>query len=207
MWGPDPKSNPRLNLAISKAKQAQVPKTLIETAIARGQGISTSGQALESMVIEALLPGSVAAVIECLGVNKARILQDVRHIIKDYGGSVTPTMYLFDKKGRVVFEKENLNPDDYLDAAIEAGATDVDTDGEGRLVVFTEPTETKAVGEAFSKATGLAIERAAIIWDPKKETMVTVKNEEDIQTLEELLSELRDDASVRDVYLNSTVKF
>lgn len=208
VWGPDPKSNPRLNLAISKAKQAQVPKALIETAIARGQGISTSGQALESMVIEALLPGSVAAVIECLGENKARILQDVRHIIKDYGGSVTPTTYLFDKKGRVVFErKENLNPDDYLDAAIEAGATDVDTDGEGRLVVFTEPTETKAVGEAFSKATGLAIERAAIIWDPKKETMVTVKNEEDIQALEELLSELRDDASVRDVYLNSTEKF
>jgi transcriptional/translational regulatory protein YebC/TACO1 len=185
-----------------------MPKASIESSIARGQGISVSGQALEPMTIEAMLPGSVAAVIECLTDNKARVLQDIRYIIKDYGGTVTPTTYLFEKKGRVVFEKKDgVHPDDYLDAAIEAGATDVESDEEGRLVVFTEATETKAVGEALAKATGLAIERSEIIWDPNKDTMVSPKNQDEIQELEELLSAIRDDSSVRDVYLNTTEKF
>ncbi|KAL1987167.1 hypothetical protein VTN96DRAFT_4773 [Rasamsonia emersonii] len=208
MWGPDPKFNPRLNLAITKAKQAQLPKATIEASIARGQGISVSGEALEPVTIEAMLPGSVAAVIECLTDQKARVLQDIRCIIKDYGGTVTPTTYLFEKKGRVTFEKkEGLNPDDYLDAAIEAGATDVESDEEGRLVVFTEPSETKAVGEALSKATGLALERSEIIWDPNKDTMVKPKSEEEAKELEEVLDAIRDEPSVRDVYLNTSLKF
>lgn len=208
MWGPDPKFNPRLNLAISKAKQAQLPKATIEASVARGQGISVSGEALEPVTIEAMLPGSVAAVIECLTDQKARVLQDIRVIVKDYGGTVTPTTYLFEKKGRVTFEKKDgLNPDDYLDAAIEAGATDVESDEEGRLVVFTEPSETKAVGEALSKATGLALERSEIIWDPNKDTMVKPKSEEEIKELEEALDAIRDEPSVRDVYLNTSLKF
>jgi transcriptional/translational regulatory protein YebC/TACO1 len=154
-----------------------------------------------------MLPGPVAAVIECLAENKARVLQDVRHAIKNYGGTVTPTTYLFEKKGRIAFEqKDGLNSDDYLEPAIEAGATDVDTDEEGRLLVYTEATETKAVGEALSKATGLTIERSEIIWDPNKDTMVKPENEE-IQELEEALSAIRDDSSVRDVYLNTAEKF
>ncbi|KAL1970295.1 hypothetical protein VTN77DRAFT_5455 [Rasamsonia byssochlamydoides] len=208
MWGPDPKFNPRLELAIQKAKQAQMPKASIEASIARGQGITVSGQALEPLTIEAMLPGSVAAVIECMTDQKARVLQDIRCIIKDYGGTVTPTTYLFEKKGRVTFEKkEGLNPDDYLDAAIEAGATDVESDEEGRLLVLTEASETKAVGEALAKATGLVVERSEIIWDPNKDTMVKVKDEEQIQELEELLNEIREEPSVRDVYLNTPDKF
>lgn len=185
-----------------------MPKALIEASIARGQGVSASGQALEAVTIEAMLPGSVATVIECLDENKARVLQDVRHAIKNNGGTVTPTTYLFEKKGRIVFErKDGLNSDDYLDPAIEAGATDVDTDEDGRLIVYTESTETKAVCESLSRSTGLTVERSEIIWDPNTDTLVKLENEEDIQNLEEALSAIRDDSSVRDVYLNTAGKF
>ncbi|KAH8695100.1 DUF28 domain protein [Talaromyces proteolyticus] len=206
LWGPNPKDNPRLQLVIAKAKQSQMPKAIIESAIARGQGVSASGQALEAVTIEAMLPGTVAAVVECMAENKARILQDVRSIIKDHGGTVTPTVYLFDKKGRVIFEKKDgMNPDDYLDQAIEAGATDIDTDTEGRLVVYTEPSDTKSVGELLSKSTGLSISQSQIIWDPNKDTMIKVENEDHLNELEETVSALRDEPSVQDIYLNTTL--
>lgn len=174
----------------------------------RGQGLSVTGQALESVTLEAMLPGSVAAVIECQTDQKARVLQDVRYLIKDGGGSVTPTTYLFQKKGRVVMEqKDGLNPDGYLDQAIEAGAADLTADEQGRLVIFTDPSETKKVGEAFSKLSGLSIEELGIFWDPNTDTLVTVQDESQTKALDDLLASLREDPSVQDIYLNSTERF
>lgn len=205
--GPDPKFNPRLTLALSNAKRASIPKTVIEAAIARGQGLSVTGQALESLTIEAMLPGSVAAVVECQTDQKARVLQDVRYLIKNGGGTVSPTTFLFEKKGRVVLEKkEGLNADDYLDQAIEAGAVDLTMDDKGRLVVFTDPSETKAVGEAFAKLSGLTIEELEIFWDPNKDTLVEVQDESTAKVLEDLLTALREDPSVQDIYLNTAEK-
>jgi len=208
VWGADPKFNPRLTLALSNAKRASIPKTVIEAAIARGQGLSVTGQALENLTIEAMFPGSVAAVVECQTDQKARVLQDIRHVIKNYGGTVTPTTFLFEKKGRVAMEKKDgLNADDYLDQAIEAGATDLVMDDKERLVVFTNPYETKSVGEAFSKLSGLTIEELEIFWDPDPDTLVDVQDEEQIKDLEDLLSSLRDDHTVQDIYMNSIQKF
>ncbi|KAJ5980114.1 Transcriptional regulator TACO1-like domain 2 [Penicillium waksmanii] len=208
LWGADTKYNPRLALALSNAKRASIPKVIIEAAIARGQGLSLSGQALESVTIEAMLPGGVAAVVECQTDQKARVLQDVRYMIKNGGGTVTPTTFLFEKKGRVAMEKKDgLNADDHLDQAIEAGATDIITDDKGRIVIFTEPSETKSVGEAFTKLTGLMIEELEIFWDPNQESLVEVHDEEQVKDLEDLLGSLRDDHSVQDIYLNAAEKF
>lgn len=207
VWGPDPKYNPRLTLALSNAKRASIPKIIIEAAIARGQGLSVTGQALESLTIEAMLPGSVAAVIECQTDQKARVLQDIRHSIKANGGTVTPTTFLFEKKGRVVMEmKENVNPDDYLDQAIEAGATDIIMDEDGRLVIFTDPSETKKVGETFSKSSGLTIEVLEMFWDPNQDTLVEVQDEDQGKAIDNLLGALREDPSVQDIYLNTIAK-
>ncbi|KAL4779996.1 transcriptional regulator TACO1-like protein [Aspergillus varians] len=208
MWGPDPKFNPRLTLALSNAKRAGIPKTIIEAAIARGQGVSVTGEALEQVTIEAILPHSVAAVIECQTENKLRILQDVRHAVKEAGGSATPTAYLFEKKGRIVFEKKDgVSADDCLDQAIEAGAADITSDEEGRIVIFTEPSDTKSVGENLSKLAGLTIEDLEIIWAPNPETMVELKDEAQVQEIEEILALIREEASVRDIYLNTTEPF
>ncbi|KAK2764949.1 hypothetical protein FQN54_008648 [Arachnomyces sp. PD_36] len=204
LYGPDPKFNPRLALAISNAKKASLPKSSIETSIARGQGISSSGAALESVTIEAMLPPSVAAIIECQTDQKARLLQDVRHIIREMGGTVTPTSYLFERKGKIVFEKvEGLNVDDYLDPAIEAGALDVTEDEEGRLTVYTEPTDTKAASEKLAESTGLKIESCEVVWDPNKDTMTKVEDEEAAKNLEDLVAAVREDSSVQEIYLNA----
>ncbi|OOF91178.1 hypothetical protein ASPCADRAFT_211461 [Aspergillus carbonarius ITEM 5010] len=208
MWGPDPKFNARLTLALSNARRAGIPKIVIEAAIARGQGISVTGDALEQVTVEAILPHSVAAVIECLTDQKARVLQDVRHAIKDAGGTVTPTTYLFEKKGRIIFEKKDgMDPDDYIDQAIEAGATDIMADEQGRLLVFTEPSETKSVGEALGKVIGLAIEELDIIWDPNQDTLVDLKDEEQVSEIEDILNTLREESSLRDIYLNTAQRF
>ncbi|OAT02081.1 hypothetical protein, variant [Blastomyces dermatitidis ER-3] len=182
LFGPDPASNPRLALVISKAKRSGMSKSTIEAAIARGQGISPTGAPLESVTIEALLPSSVAVVIE-----------------------FTPTSYLFEKKGRIVFEKvEGLNVDDHLEHAIDAGAIDVDTDDQGRLRVFAEYADTKAVGDKLSALTGLKIETADIIWDPNKDTVVELQSREDADKIEEILSAIREEPTVQDIYTNST---
>ncbi|KAJ5519224.1 Transcriptional regulator TACO1-like domain 2 [Penicillium expansum] len=198
MWGPDTKYNPRLALALSNAKRASIPKIIIEAAIARGQGLSVSGQALESVTIEAMLPGSVAAVVECQTDQKARVLQDVRYMIKDNGGIVTPTTFLFERKGELLWRRK---------MAIEAGAADITTDDKGRLVILTDPSETKTVGETFAKLSGLTIEELEVFWDPNRDSMVEVKDEEQVKDLEDLLSALREDPSVQDIYLNSIEKF
>ncbi|OJD25077.1 hypothetical protein ACJ73_03555 [Blastomyces percursus] len=203
LFGPDPTSNPRLALVISKAKRSGMSKSTIEAAVARGQGISPTGAALESVTIEALLPSSVAVVIECMTDQKMRTLQDVRFLVKHHGGTVTPTSYLFEKKGRIVFEKvEGLNVDDHLEHAIDAGAIDVDTDDQGRLRVFTEHADTKAVGDKLSAMTGLKIETADIIWDPNKDTIVELQSREDADKIEEILNAIREDSSVQDIYTN-----
>ncbi|KAL4976495.1 transcriptional regulator TACO1-like protein [Aspergillus desertorum] len=205
MWGPDLKFNPRLTLALSNAKRAGIPKTIIEAAIARGQGLSVTGEALEPVTIEAILPHSVAAVIECLTESKARLLQDVRHAIKEAGGIATPTAYLFEKKGRIAFEKKDgVSADDCLEQAVEAGATDITSDEGGRIIVFTEPTETKNVGETLSKLAGLTVEELEIIWAPNQDTLVDLKDEQQVQEIEEILAFIRDEAGVRDIYLNTS---
>lgn len=202
MGGPDPKYNHRLTAALSNARRVGIPKAIIESAVARGQGKSVTGEALEQVTIEAMLPYSVAAVIECQTDKKGRVLQDVRYIVKELGGTVTPTTYLFEKKGRIIFEKrEGLNPDDYIDQAIEAGATDIVADNEGRLVAFTEPTETKRVGESLAGLVGLTIQELEIIWEPNEDTLAKVDDEQ-AGELDNMLSAIREDSSVRDIYVN-----
>lgn len=161
---------------------------------------------MESLTIEAILPGSAAIVVECLTEQKARAWKELRYIIKDSGGTVTPTSYLFEKKGKIIFEKQpGLSVDDYLERAIDAGASDVDADAEGRLIVLTEPNETKTVADALSESTDLKIESSDIIWDPNRDTMVTVESEETAQELEEALQNIREDPSVQEIYVNYTL--
>lgn len=208
VWGADTKFNPRLTLALSNAKRASIPKIVIESAIARGQGLSVTGQALEAVTIEAMFPGSVAMVVECQTDQKAKVLQDIRHLIKTCGGIITPTTFLFEKKGRVAMEKkEGINPDDYLDQAIEAGAIDIVMDDKTRLSLFTDPQDTKRVGEEFSRLSGLTIEELEIFWDPNKDTLVEVQDDDHLKALEDVLCNLRENPTVQEIYLNTLEKY
>jgi transcriptional/translational regulatory protein YebC/TACO1 len=195
--------NPRLATAIANAKRGALSKTSIESAIAKGQGKSVSGAALETVIIEAMLPSSVAAIIECQTDQKARVLQDIRYIINKHGGTVTPTNYLFEKKGRIVFQKkEGISADDILDEAVEAGALDVDTDDDDQIIVDTHPSEVSDVAQKIVKALGFSIERSSIVHVPKPETTVSVEDK-DAEEVENVINLLEEDPSVQDVYINA----
>jgi transcriptional/translational regulatory protein YebC/TACO1 len=119
------------------------------------------------------------------------------------GGTITPTSFLFERKGRVVFEKKDeISTDGVLDQAIEAGAMDLDMDESGKLVLETEPSQLSAVTQRLTESLGLKVESSDIIHDPNKDTMVELK-EKDMAQLEELVALIEDDPSVQDVYINA----
>ncbi|CAK4034382.1 related to yfcA [Lecanosticta acicola] len=204
LFGPDPNMNPRLADLITKAKREGFAKASIEAAIARGQGRSSTGASLEGVTVEGILPGNVAVIVECETDNKPRTLADVRLAIKDNGGSSTPTSYLFAKKGRIVFEKkEGVGSDEVLEPALEAGAIDVTEDEDGRVVVWTELGDTRAVGDAVSKALDLQVSSSEFIWDPNEDTKVEVPGEKAAEALATFLDELQEkEGTVQSIAMN-----
>jgi transcriptional/translational regulatory protein YebC/TACO1 len=205
LYGPELDGNPRLADLVTKAKKAGFLKASIEAAIARGQGRSTSGASLESVTVEGLLPHNIAVIVECETDRKLRTLAEVRTVIKDSGGTSTPTSYLFTKKGRVVLEeKDGVGMDQVLEAALEAGALDVDEDTDGRMVVVTEPDETRAVGDALSKALDVQIATSEIVWDPNEDTKVAIPSESAMDEICKFIDDLRDrDSNVQAIALNA----
>ncbi|ORY03581.1 transcriptional regulator TACO1-like protein [Clohesyomyces aquaticus] len=201
--GPDPNMNPRLALAISTAKKNAVPKATIEAAVARGQGLSASGAALENVTLEAMMPPSIATVIECQTDNKLRALSDIRLIIKEAGGTVSSIGYMFAKKGRIILQKKaGIGADEVLEEALEVGALDVVEDDEGRVVVYTEPAEMKTTAETLAGKLAMEIEESDIIWDPNEDTMVPLDDEEAAQKLSEFLDDLQEVQGIQGVYTN-----
>lgn len=163
-----------------------------------------SGASLESVTVEGIMPNNVAVIVECETDNKLRTLAEVRLAIKDNGGTSTPTSYLFTKKGRVVLEaKDGISLEEALEPALEAGATDLEEDEDGRIVLFTEPADTRAVGEAVSKSLGLTIATSDIFWDPNEETRVEVASGATVEELVKFLDDLREkESSVQSVAMN-----
>jgi len=204
LFGPNLNGNPRLADLVSKAKKEGFAKASIEAAIARGQGRSLSGASLESITIEGILPHNVAVIVECETDNKLRTLSDVRLIIKGNGGSATPSSYLFGKRGRITFEsRDGIGIDEALEAALEAGGTDVEQDEGGRIMVSAEPADTKAVGEAVAKALDLQIATSEILWEPNEDTKVDLVSDEAAHELGDFVDELQDkEASVQAIAMN-----
>lgn len=145
----------------------------MESATARGVGKSLNGVKLESVTIEAILPSSVAAIIEFQTDNRLRTLADVRLIVKDFGGTVSPTNHLFERRGRIIFKKTGTVDEEVVfDHVIEAGALDVEIEDNGQIVVYTEPQRTSSTAEALASTAGLQHERSDVIWYPNTETLV-----------------------------------
>ncbi|KAJ5033418.1 uncharacterized protein L3040_008534 [Drepanopeziza brunnea f. sp. 'multigermtubi'] len=207
LYGGDPNMNPRLAAILVNAKKAGFPKASMESAIARGQGKSATGAALENFTLEVIVPPTVAMIIETETDNKARTMMDLRHLVKVHGGTVTPTTYLFQKRGRVAFSADDgkTSVDDVLDDAIEAGAEDVEADDDGGIVVWTEPNRTTAAANALHKSHGLKVESADIIWDANEDTKVPLDGEhmDAVKGLSALLDALQDNPNVQGVYANA----
>jgi transcriptional/translational regulatory protein YebC/TACO1 len=185
------------------AKKSAVPKASIEAAIARGQGLSASGAALESLVLEAILPPSIATIIECQTDNKLRSLADLRLLVKEAGGQVSTVAFMFEKKGRIILrKKDGMGVDEVLEPALEAGVVDVEEDEEGRVVLYTESAQTNKIAEKLAKELDMEIEESEVIYHPNEDTKVPLEEEGAAKELGSFLDELQEVQGVQGVYMN-----
>ncbi len=188
--GGDEGGNPRLKIAVAKAKQANMPKDNIERAIKKGTGELDGGQ-LEELTYEAYGVEGVAFIIEVLTDNKNRALADVKHALNKYGGSLASSgsvSWQFDMKGFILLNDDRLDFEEVFMVAAEAGADDV-TQDEGRIIVYT-PRELFGVVTQALESSDYKIEESELRWEPKNETQVSneiaLKNLKLTEKLEEL---------------------
>ncbi len=196
MGGGDPDGNPRLRLAIDKARIANMPKDNIERAIKKGTGGGDS-EAYEEVVYEGYGPGGAAVLVETLTDNKNRTVGEVRHCFTKFGGNLGANgcvSYLFEKKGLVQFDAEGIDGDALLEAALEAGAEDV-VEGEGSIDVVTVPGSFEDVKNAL-EAAGFAPANAAISLEPSTPVALEGKDAETMLSLADALEDLDDVQSV-----------
>ncbi|KAL9609443.1 MAG: hypothetical protein Q9167_005798 [Letrouitia subvulpina] len=173
--GPNPALNPELASIIGAAKKTGLPKASIERAIAKGQGISKSGKPLENLTLEALLPPSVSAVIECQTDNRARTLSEIRCLIKELGGTITPTSHMFERRGRVILEyEEGLAEEDAMELVINAGAVDMEIQDSNTIRVFTDPAHTASIARLLSASPRVKLKGYEMIWHPNPETSIDI---------------------------------
>ncbi len=151
--GGDPGANPRLRSAVDTAKSSNMPSANIERAIKKGTG-ELPGVTYEEIIYEGYGPGGVAFLIETVTDNRNRTTSEVRHLLTKHGGSmgeIGSVSWKFDQKGLIVVEKGDLNEDDVMMAAVDAGADDVSDEGDS-WEISTAPNDLNKVGEAIREA-------------------------------------------------------
>lgn len=197
----DPDMNPRLRLAIQNAKGQSMPKDNIQRAITKGSG--AGGEDYVEMRYEGYGPGGVAVIVEALTDNLNRSASNIRSAFSKNGGALGETgsvSFMFDRVGEITYKAEVGDADAVMEAAIEAGAEDCETDEDGHTItcVFEDiGSVSKALEETLGEA-----ESVNIIWKPQNRTPV---DEEKAGTLMKLLDTLDEDDDVQNVYSNEDI--
>ena len=198
MGDPDPDKNPRLRLAVKEAKSSSVPKDVIDRAIKKSQG--GDAENYEEIRYEGYGPNGVAVIVEALSDNRNRTASTVRSLFSKFGGNLAETgavSFMFDRKGQVVYGAAAGDTDTVFEAAIEAGAEDVETD-EANHVIWCEATDLNEVSTSLEGVLGEA-ESTKLVWKPQTLTEV---DENSGSTLMKLLAALEDDDDVQTVTAN-----
>ena len=198
MGDPDPDKNPRLRLAVKEAKTSSVPKDVITRAIQKAVG--GDAENYDEIRYEGYGPGGVAVIVEAMTDNRNRTASNVRSTFTKNGGNLGETGsvgFMFDRKGQVVYPASAGSADDLMMAAIEAGAEDVESDGESH-VVWCADTDLAAVSSALEEQLGES-ESTKLVWRP---TTTTELDLEGMQSLMKLLDALEDDDDVQNVTAN-----
>jgi YebC/PmpR family DNA-binding regulatory protein len=198
--GGDAATNLALQNAIEKARSYSMPKDNIERAIAKGAGEGGDGSAFETVVYEGYGPEGVAVIVEALTDNRNRTASDVRHLFTKHGGNLGATgavAWQFERRG-VVLVTADADEDDLVLAAAEAGADDVERDGEV-FQVSSAPEQLAAVRGALEQE-GFTIESAELSMVPK--VTVAIADEAIARKVVRLVEGLEDNDDVQDVYAN-----
>ncbi|TAN01931.1 MAG: YebC/PmpR family DNA-binding transcriptional regulator [Rhizobiaceae bacterium] len=197
---PDPDMNPRLRLAVQAARAQSMPKDNIQRAINKAAG--GDGENYEEVRYEGYGPGGIALIVEALTDNRNRTASNVRAAFTKAGGALGETnsvSFMWDRAGEIVYPA-SLDADKVMEAAIEAGAEDVQSDEEGHTI-FCAFADIGDVSKALEGALGEA-ESVKTIWKPQNSVPV---DEERAQSILRLITTLDDDDDVQNVYANFEV--
>ncbi len=200
--GGDPGANPRLRLAIEKAKAANMPLTNVTHAIAKATG-TLEGVSYEEVRYEGYGIGGAAIIVDCMTDNKVRTVAEVRHAFLKHGGNMGTegsVAFQFKHCGQLIFAP-GTNEDKVMEVALEAGAEDVITDDDGAIEVLTAYPDFEAVKKAL-EAAGLTAEVANVTMRADSSVELTGEDAERMQKLLDVLEDLDD---TQDLFHNAAL--
>ncbi len=199
--GPDPDNNPKLRDAIAKAKAANMPNDTVQRSIKKASG-ELSAVDYERIVYEGYGPSGVAVIVDTLTDNKNRSAGNVRSAFTKGGGNMGTTGcvgFMFQEKGEIVIEKGDLDEEELMMMALDAGAEDFNSDEEEVFIITTSPEDFGAVREAL-EAEGLEFLEAAVKMIPDTYTAI---DEDAAKKMQKMLDLLDEDDDVQEVYHNA----
>ena len=200
---PDPDANPRLRAAMIAARQNNMPKDRIERAVKSGSPGGDDTQ-YDEMRYEGYAPGGIAIIVEALTDNRNRTASEVRSAFTKFGGNMGETgsvSFMFDRNGLIAYEGNKVTFDDLFMAASEAGADDVEENGED-YEVLTDPDAFGSVRDALEKEVGEPKE-ANLVWRPKSKLPPT--SESAAVSLFKMMDLLEDNDDVQSVTVNADI--
>lgn len=203
MGGGDLNFNPRLRLAIDKAKEVNMPADNIDRAVKKGTG-ELEGVNYEEIRYEGYGIGGASVIVDCLTDNRTRTVADVRHAFSKFGGNLGTdgsVAFMFKHCGQIIFAP-GTSEEKVMEAALEAGAEDVLSNDDGSVEVITSPGDFMAVKDALEKA-GLKAEIAEVTMKPDNETVFAGDEAVKMQKLLDALEALDD---VQDVYTSAVIE-
>jgi YebC/PmpR family DNA-binding regulatory protein len=202
MGGGDIASNPRLRLAVDKARAQSVPKDNIDRAVKRGGG-ELEGSDYQEIRYEGYGPGGTAVMVDCMTDNRNRTVADVRHAFSKFGGNLGAdgsVSYLFNHVGLLSYPPRS-NEDAIMAAAIDAGAEDVVVDDDKSVQVLTDPLEFETVRDAMREAGFSPDDAGLTMWA----ATATELGLEEASSMVKLLEALEDLDDVQNVYSNADI--
>ena len=197
MGGDDPDSNPRLRLAIQTARGQSMPKDNIQRAVAKASG--NDAENYEEMRYEGYGPGGIGLIVEALTDNRNRTASDVRTIFSKGGGNLGESGsvgFMFERVGEIVYKADAGDADSVMEAAIEAGADDVESDDDGHTI-YTAAEDLHAVLASLGEQMSEEPESAKLIFKPNDPQSV---DKEQAEKLLKLLDALDDNDDVQNVW-------
>ena len=199
--GPDPAGNSKLKNVIAKCKAANMPNDTVQRSIKKASG-ELSAVDYERIVYEGYGPSGVAVIVDTLTDNKNRSAGNVRSAFTKGGGNMGTTGcvgFMFQEKGEIVIEKGDLDEEELMMMALDAGAEDFNSDEEEVFIITTTPEDFSEVREAL-EAGGLEFLEAAVKMIPDTYTEI---DEEAAKKFQKMLNLLEDDDDVQEVYHNA----
>ena len=200
--GGEPDNNPRLRAAIDKALSNNMTRDTVNRAVSRGAG-GEGEENMETVIYEGYGPAGTAVMVECMTDNRNRTVSGVRHAFSKAGGNLGTdgsVNYLFDKKG-VISYAPGLDEDAVMEAALEGGADDVETNDDGSIDVYTTPADFGAVKDALDAA-GFEAQNAEVTLVPSTKADLDADTAPKLLRLIDALEDLDD---VQEVYHNGDI--